>query len=101
MTRVNRTILAGHVSDNIPRLVVANMGRLPARIPIQEKAGPMMMMHGLRFAGGRHRNLEDADERILEYDSMTAGCRRHGVISLREIRLILRKTQSLPSAHGD
>lgn len=56
MTRVNWTILARHVSDSIPRLVVANMGRLAARIPVQEKTRPVMMMHGLRFAAGRHRD---------------------------------------------
>ena len=101
MTRVNRIILARHVSDNIPRLVVANMGRLPAHIPVQEKARPMMMVHGLCFSGKRHRDLQDADERILVQDSVTAGRRRDGVIALREIRLILRNAQGLPSAYGD
>ena len=60
-----------------------------------------MMMHGFRFAGARHRDLQDADERILEYDSVTAGRRRHGVISLRKIRVILRKSQGLPGANGN
>jgi hypothetical protein len=61
----------------------------------------MMMMHGLSFAEGRHCDLQDADKRVFEYDSMAAGRRCHGVISLREIRLTLRKTEGPPSAYGD
>jgi hypothetical protein len=101
VTGVSRRVRARDVSDNVPRLVVPNMWRLPACIPVQKEAWPMMMMHGLRFARGRHGDLQDADESILEYDSVTAGRRRHGVISLREIRLILCKAQGLPSAYGD
>lgn len=61
----------------------------------------MMMMHGLSLAWGRHCDLQDADERVLEYDFVTAGRCCYGVISLREIRLTLRNTQGLPSAYGD
>jgi len=98
---VSRGVPALDVSDDIPWLVVANMWRLPTRIPVQKEARPMMMMHGLRFARGRHRDLEDADERILEYDSVTAGRRRHGIISSRKVRFIFRKAQGLPSPYGD
>jgi hypothetical protein len=101
VTRVRRRVRALDVSDFIPWLVVANMWRPPTRIPVQKEARPMMMMHGLRFAGGWHGDLEDADERILEYDPVTPRRRRHGVISLRKIRLILRKTEGLPSEYGD
>ena len=101
MTRVSRRVNAGDVSDNISWLVVANMWRFPACIPIQKEARPMMMMHGLSFAGGRRGDFQDADERVLEYNSVTAGRCGDGVIALRKIRRILRKAQSLPSAHGD
>jgi hypothetical protein len=60
-----------------------------------------MMMHRLRFAGERHGDLQDADERILKYDPVTAGRRHNGVISLRKINRILRKTHGLPSAYSD
>ena len=101
VTRVRRRVRALDLSDFIPGLVVANMWRLSTRIPVQKEARPMMMMRGLRFTRGRHGHLQDADQGVLEYDSVTVGRRRHGVISLREIRLILRHTQGLPSAYGD
>ena len=89
------------VSDFVPGLVVANVWRLSTRIPIQKEARPMMMMHGLSLAGGRCRDLQDADESVLEYDSVAAGRCGHSVIPLREIRFILSKTQRLACAYGD
>ena len=41
----------------------------------------MMMMHGLRFAGRRHGDFQDAHERVLEKSSVAIRRRRHGVIS--------------------
>jgi len=101
MPRVRRRVSTLDVSDNIPWLVIANMWRLSTSIPVQKEAGPTVMMHRLRFARGRHGDLQHADEFILEYNSVTVGRRRHGIISLREIRLILRKTQGLPSGDGN
>jgi len=101
VTRVSWRVSALDVSDDITWLVVANMWRLPTCIPVQKEARPMMVMHRLRFTRRRHGHLQDADQCVLEYDSVTGGRRRHGVISLREIRLILRHTQGLPSAYGD
>lgn len=101
MTRVDRTLYARHVFDDILWLMVANMGRLPAGIPVQKEARPMMMMHGLCFAGRRHGYLQDPNELILENNSMAVGRRRHGVISLRETRrLISGKPKDLSSANG-
>ena len=102
MTRVDRPVYARHVSDDIPWLMVANMGRLPAGIPVQKEAGPSMMMHGLCFAGRRHGYFQDPNELILENNSMAVGRHRDGVIPCRETRrLIGAKRQDLSSANGD
>jgi hypothetical protein len=99
VARVSQRVRARDVSDDIAWSVVSNMWRFPTCIPVQKEARPMMMMHRLRFARGRHGDLQDADERILEYDSVTVGRRRHGIIALREVRLILRKAEGLPSTY--
>ena len=102
MTRVDRTVYARHVPDDIPGLMIANMGRLPAGIPVQKEAGPPMMMHGLYLAGRRHGYFQDPNELILENNSMAVGRHRDGVIAFRETRrVICGKRQDLSSANGD
>src|SRR5450755_2677000 len=99
MAGVNGTIRARRVSDDISWLVVVNVGRLPARIPIQKETRPMMVMHGFCFAWRRHGDFQNAYKRVLENDFVTIGCCRHGVIPFREVGRILRKTQDSSSAY--
>lgn len=102
MTRVDRTFYARHVSDDAPWLVVTNMGRLSAGVPVEKEARPMMMMHGLYLAGRRHGYFQDPNEFVFENNSMAVRRRRHGVVSRRETRrLICGKPQDLASANGD
>lgn len=101
MTWVNRTVYAWRVSDNIPRLVVANVRRFTACIPVQKEARPMMMMHWLYCTGRWHGDFQDPHQRILKNDLVAIGRRRHRVISVREIRRISCKSKDLLSANND
>jgi hypothetical protein len=102
MTRVSQTLYAGNVSDDVPRLVVANMWRPSAGVPVQKEAWPMMMMHRLCLTGRRHGDFQYAHERVLENNSVAIRRRRHSVISVREIRQVsFAMTKCLSSANRD
>ena len=101
VTRVSRRVRALDVSDSIPRLVVANVRRFTARIPVQKKARPMMVMHRLRLTGWRHGDFQDPHQRILKNDLVAIGRRRHRVTSVGEIRRISCSPTDLLSANDD
>jgi hypothetical protein len=101
VTRVNRTVYAWRVSDNIPRLVVANVRRFTARIPVQKEARPMMMMHRLHCTWRRHGDFQDPHQCILKNDLVAIGRRRHRVISVGESGGISCRPADLLSANDD
>jgi len=101
VTRVNRTVYAWRVSDNTPRLVVANVRRFTARIPVQKEARPMMMMHRLCLTGRRHGDFQNPHQCILKNDLVAIGRRRHRVISVGEAGRISRSSKDLLSTNDD
>jgi len=69
--------------------MISNMRRSSSAIPIQEKAGPTVMMHWLSLTGGRNSDFEHAHECVFENDSVAIGRDLHSVVAIGELGFIL------------
>ena len=65
------------------------MRRSAALIPMQEKAGPTVMMHGLGVARKRDDDFEHAHECVFEDDFVAIGRGLHSVVAIGELGFVL------------
>ena len=87
--RMNWHLLARSITNGAIRAMISNVRCSSAGIPIQEKAGPTMMMHRLSLTGGRHSDFEHAHEGVFEYDSVAIRRGLHSVVAIGELGFVL------------
>ena len=81
--------LARLIDDGAITTMVANVRRRAARVPIEKKAWPAVMMQRLGLADGRHRHFEHAHERVLKNHPVTVRRGLHGVEAVGESGFVL------------
>jgi len=86
---MNGRFLARSVSNGAIRAMISNMRHSAASIPIQEKAGPTVMMHWLSFTGGWNSDFEHAHKCVFEDNFVAFGRGLHCVVTIRELGFVL------------
>lgn len=86
---MNWRFLARSVTNGAIRAMISDVRRSAAPIPIQEKAGPTVMMHWLSLAGERDSDFEHAHEFVFEDNFVTIRRGLYCVVTIRELGFVL------------
>jgi len=69
--------------------MVTNVGRRAARIPIQKKTRPAMVMHRYRRAGRRDTDFENANELVFKNNFVSVRRGLHSIVAVGKTRFVL------------
>jgi hypothetical protein len=97
ISRMNRRVNTRHISDHIPRLVIANMRRPAARIPVQKESRPPVVMHRLSLSFRWQGDFQHPHQSVLKNNPVALRCGFYGIKSLREGSRVLHESKYLPS----
>ena len=94
---MNRSFHARLVRNCAVWVMIANMRRRSAHVPIQKETRPTVVMHRFCRARGRHGDFEHTDKFIFENNFVTVRCGLHGVVAVGETRSVLPVEVEMPS----
>jgi len=81
------------------RAVIADMRTCAARIPIQKKTRPTVVVHWLSHTWWGHGNFQDAHKRVLKNNFVTVWRGLHCIVAIGKVRSVLRVPGMTPARH--